>query len=265
MADIDQTAEPQAQPRWTRLASLGLVFVGLGPLVIFLGALAWGLDTGDAGFFAVVAVVGLIGAFLVWRFGTWSKILGIVLGVGLGGLMFWTAFSLFAPQSFFDFVPGMLILPGAILAIASCIGAIVAGRRGHRSAVPEGGERRGIRIALSAAAVLALLSGVLTLTSKSTVVDASSASVRVDMKDFKFTHRQYSVGGGSIALVKNADPFQHSFTVDALGIDDNFTLGTSKLITIPAKPGTYILYCKYHTSNPKHPSKDDMAATLTIT
>jgi plastocyanin len=265
MTDIDQTGDARMQPRWARLASLGLVLAALGPLLILLGAVLWGLNADDLPFFVIATVVGLVGAALVWRFGAWAKWMGIVAGLLVAGALFWTAFGLFVPQSFFDFVPGVLVLPGAILAIASCIGAIVAGRRGHRTAAPEGGERRGIRIAIGGVAILAVLSAILTITSRSSVGDASGASALVEMKDFEFTQDRYSVAAGSTVQVKNDDPFFHTFTVDALDIDVDFTVGSSKLVEIPAQPGTYVLYCTLHTSDPEHPSKDDMAATLNVT
>ena len=262
MADTDLPPVEPGQPRWTRLAVLGLLLEAGGLLIIFFGGLTWGSSFEP--FFAVLAAVPLIAAYLMWRFGTSAKAVGAFIGLALGGLMSFAIFGLFVPNSFFDFGPAVLIIPGGILAVAGGIGAIVAGRRGHRTEAAEGGERRGIRIAVGAAAVLLVVSGILTFLSKSTVVDSSAASVRVDMRDTKFAHRQYTADGGATVLIVNEDPFFHTFTVDALDVDEGFTLGQSRLIQIPARPGTYVLYCKVHTSNSKDPSPSDMAATLIV-
>src|SRR5687768_9045258 len=117
-------AEP-AKAKWTRLASLGLVLAGLGPLLMLIAALLFGLDIAeDLVFFLGVAVIAFLGAFLVWRFGTWSKFVGILAGLLVGMAMFWTAFGLAEPASFFDFVPGILVIPGALIAIGANIAAL---------------------------------------------------------------------------------------------------------------------------------------------
>jgi plastocyanin len=64
--------------------------------------------------------------------------------------------------------------------------------------------------------------------------------------------------------VRNDDPFLHTFTVDDLDIDEAMSPGSEELIEIPSEPGTYVVYCRPHTSDPDDPSSDDMTATLTI-
>src|SRR5687768_2426397 len=111
MADETVSAEGSVTPtegraRWSGLAALGLVLAALGPLLMLVGGFLWGLEIGDeVMFFGVTAAIGLIGAFFVARFGTWAKVLGIVAGVLMAMSLFWTAFGLFTPNSFFDFVP----------------------------------------------------------------------------------------------------------------------------------------------------------------
>jgi plastocyanin len=253
-----------AKPRWTRLAVLGFLSA-ISALVLFLIAIAaFRLDAEDAGFFGVVAALLAVVAFLVWRFGTWSKVVGAVIAfLGSFGL-FWMVFGLLRPQNFFDFLPSILFTPGLLLALVSCIAAIVSKRRGHVVTAAEGGERRGIRIAVAVAAAAALLSGVLTITNRSTA-DGTQAAATLSQKSFKYAPKAISVTGGSKVFVRDDDPFFHTFTIDALGIDVPFTAGSSKLVAIPARPGTYIFYCKPHTEHPKAPSESDMAGTITIT
>jgi plastocyanin len=265
MDEHPSVAAHDTRPRWTRLAALGLFLAGLGPLLLVITSIGWSLDVStNAPSFGVIAAVPWLGAFLVWRYGRWAKWVGIVVAVLLLGAMLWTAFSISAVGSFFDFVPAVLIVPGAILAIACCIASLVANRRGHVTAAAEGGERAGMRIAVGVVAVAVVLSGILTLTSHSST-DAATSQARSSMKNFKFVPTSYSVAGGSRVFVQNEDPFRHTFTVTGLGIDIEFGPGTSKLVTIPSTPGTYILYCRYHTGNPDKPTKGDMAATLVVT
>lgn len=153
-----QPVSADGKARWTRLATLGFLLATLGPLLLSVAGAVWGLDAGDAAFFLIVAAVLGVVTFLVSRFGTWSKVVGIVIGVLAAGLMFWMVFGLFVPDSFFDFVAGLLFIPGVLIGIGACIGALVAGRRGHLTERAEAGEVTGIRITVGAVAVLVLLS-----------------------------------------------------------------------------------------------------------
>ena len=261
-AEAETASEGKA--RWTRLAALGLVLASLGPILFLVAEVFWGLDLSeDVAFFGITGALGLIAAFLVARFGTWAKVVGIVVALLLGLALFWTAFGLTSPTSFFDFVPGLLVIPGVLIAIVSCIAAMVAGRRGHRTAAAAGGERRALRIVMGVVVILAVLSGIATAATRSTA-DESDADATVVLKDFEFDSEDYQLEAGSSLFVRNDDPFLHTFTVDDLDIDEALTVGSEKLIEIPSEPGTYVVYCRPHTSDPDDPSEDDMAATLTI-
>ncbi len=250
--------------RWTQLTAVGLVMIGLAPLLMLGAALIWGLDVGgEAGFFAVTVVVPWLAAFLVWRFGTWAKIVAIVVALASAAVLFWTAFGLASPASFFDFVPGLLVIPGVIITIVASVAALVAGRRGHTVTGREGGERRAITIVVAVVGGLALISAVLTVATRSTT-DTSAAASQVEMKDFSYDQAAYQAAGGSQLAVRNDDPFRHTFTIDELGIDVQVGPGSSALVDIPGEAGTYVVYCTYHTSDPKNPTADDMASVLTI-
>jgi plastocyanin len=250
--------------RWTGLAALGLVMMGFGPLLLLGASLIWGLDVGgEIGFFVAGMVVPWLAAFLVLRFGRWAKIVAIVAALLGTPLMVFAALGLVSPTSFFDFVPGLLMLLGAILAITGSVAGIVAGRRGHTGTRAEGGERRAITVVVAVVGALAVLSGVLTVATRSSA-DTSVAASQVEMKDFAFDHAGYDVTGGTQLAVRNDDPFRHTFTIDALGIDVKLGPGSSSLVDVPLQPGTYIVYCTIHTSDPQHPTPDDMASTITI-
>jgi plastocyanin len=260
---VDPAVGREAQPRWTRLAALGLVFAALGPLLTVLASLVWGLEDSGVLFFVITGALPLIAAFLVLRFGTWAKVVGIVAAVLVALALFWTAFGLFTPNSFFDFVPGVLVVPGALIAIVSCIAAIRAGGRGDRPAAVTGGEQRGIRIVAGVAIALILLSGVLTFTSQSSV-DEGEADTTVTLKDFEYDREEYAFEPGSQVLVRNDDPFLHTFTVEALDIDEALSPGSEVLVDIPGEAGDYTVFCRPHTSDPDDPTEDDMAADMTI-
>ena len=86
----------------------------------------------------------------------------------------------------------------------------------------------------------------------------------VDLEDFEFDEDAYDVPAGGTVLVKNSDPFVHTFTVDELDIDVELGPGSEELVTMPEDTGTYVLVCEPHTSDPDDPSEDDMASEITI-
>jgi plastocyanin len=265
METMESRVEAAAgRARWTQLAALGLLMVGLGPLLMFAAGLIWGLELGeDAPFFLGLIVLPLVAAFLVLRFGTWAKIVGIVVGLAGAAMMFWTAFGLAAPQAFFDFVPGVLVIPGALIAIVGSVAAIVAERRGRVATRREGVEARAVNVVVAVVALLAVVSGVLTITSHSTV-DATDAAAEVRLKDFEFHLDATTVPGGSQIAVRNQDPFLHTFTIEALDIDVTLGPNSAELVDIPAQAGTYVVFCRPHTMDPESPSEDDMATQLAI-
>lgn len=268
MADVERpeatesTSSTGARARWTWLAALGLLMAGIGPLLMLAVGALWGLSVGEmVPFFGITAAVGLIASYLVWRFGTWSKIVGIVAALAVGMMLFWTAFGLATPQSFFDFVPGLLVIPGALIAVVCCIAAVVAGRRNHLADAPVGGERRGIRIVLGAVLGLAAVSAVLTVVSS---MGGPAGEATVAAKNFDFEPATLEVDGGETIVIENQDPFGHTFTVDELDINETLGPNQKVEVEVPDEGGTYVFYCVPHTSTPKEPSDEDMAGELTI-
>jgi plastocyanin len=264
MGQEEANPDGRLRARWSSLAFLGLLMVALGPLLMFVGGLLWGLElSGDSVFFLGVAAVALIGAILVRTFGGWAKIVGIITAILAMGAMFWTAFGIAIPSSFFDFVPGILMVPGGLLAIVSCIASLVAGRRGHRAAAATGGERGAIRVVVGLVVILMAVSGVLTYTGRS-VAAAAGADETILARDLAFEPQDLELEPGSTVLIRADDPFFHTFTIDELGIDEQLTPGDEALVQIPDEPGTYVFYCIPHTREPENPGEDDMAGELRI-
>lgn len=250
--------------RWSRLASFGLLMATAGALLMITASLIWSLDTEDLAFFVVPTVLGLAGAALARQRPTWMRVLAILLALAVGAALFWTMFGLAAPGSFFDFVPGLLVVPGVLIAIGAGIASLVAGRRAAGG--PARRERTAVLGVAATVGVLALVSGIVSVAGRETVsdADAADADLVVDLEDFEFDADAYDTTGDMTVLVKNSDPFLHTFTVDELGIDITLNGGSEKLVTIPAEPGTYVLYCEPHTSDKDDPSEDDMTATITV-
>ena len=261
-ASVDLPSAP-ATPRGTTLATLGFAMAALGPILMILAGLLFGMDTEDLTFFLIPSALGLLGVFLVRRESPVAKAFSIVIALAIGMLLFWTAFGLAIPSSFFDFVPGILVLPGALLALGGTITALVSRSRGR---AVGSGERRAALAIVTLVGLLGGLSAVLTVTGRDTVPDAvaEDADLVVDLKDFEFDKSSYEIPAGGTVLVTNDDPFAHTFTVDDLDIDVDMGPGDEKVIEIPGEPGTYVLYCEPHTSDPDDPSEDDMASELTV-
>jgi plastocyanin len=251
--------------RWARLAVLGFLMAAIAPMLMLGAALAWGLSIGDdAGFFLISAAVGLGAAAFVRQPRPWQRAIGLVLGLFVGLMLFWTMFGLFAPDSFFDFVPGVLVMPGVLIGLAAGIAAMLAQRKGHVTELAEGGERNLLTIVPILVVALVAISAIVTITGRETVADDITADHTVQMSDFEFGEDRYEFSGGDTVLIVNDDPFSHTFTIDALDIDVSVGPGSEKVVTIPDEPGDYILYCEPHTDDPDDPSDDDMAARIEL-
>lgn len=262
---MQATVQQRGLARWTRLGMLGQAFVVAGALTLLVAILGYGLSAeGEQFFLLIVSATALAGIAAAWKLRTVGKVIGIVTSVLTAMALFWTAFGLSAFPSFFDVLPGVLVIPGAILAVASYVAAIVAGRRRHATPVATGRERTAIRVALAIVGVVAVVTGALTITGRSSV-DAGSADTTITLGDFEFDQDAYQLEPGSMVHVRNTDPLFHTFTIDGLGIDESLTPGDEALVTIPNEPGDYVLYCKPHTDTPDDPEYgSDMAARLTV-
>lgn len=235
--------------RWTTLATIGLAMIALAPALMLGAGFAFGMDMSEqTGFFVPVLAGALLAALLVWSFGWWAKVIGILVGAGAGMMLFWTAFGLQQPASFFDFAPGLLVIPGALLAVISCIAAIVAGRRGRMGTRVTGGERIFVRVVIGLLVLAMVASGLLTYLGRETVADATGADQTVVAKNFEFDPVDFEVDGGDTILVRNEDAFFHTFTIDELDISVELGPGSQALVNVPDRSGTYRFYCIPHSS-----------------
>lgn len=261
-ADVTTTVGKRPRAVYTRVETLGLVFVALTPLVMLTAGVLAGLDLSEAGFLMIPLAIGAVGAGLVWRFGTWAKVVGVVLSLAAAFFMFWAAFGLAYPNSFADFVPGILLPLGVVLGVGGGIAAVVRRKRLETEATP--GERRIVQAAVGIVVVAAVASGALHLIGR-TSADAAGAAATVTMSEFEFDSTTYEVASGDSVLVHNSDPFVHTFTVPELGIDQTVLPGSRHLIEVTGDAGTYTVYCEPHSDmDEANPEDAGMAASLTV-
>jgi plastocyanin len=253
--------------KWTRVASLGFLLVAAGLLLWIVGGLIAGQSFGNSTFFLGGAVVALIAAGVVRRFGTVGKAIGIVLGLALLGAMFWIAFSLGMPGAFVEFSGAVMFVVGVFTGIGYSIGGIVRRQETHTEATS--GESRAMRVMLGLVALAMVVSAILNVTTRTTV-DAAAAegATAATMADFAFDPATYEAAAGdSTFLVHNGDAFAHDFTIPGLNVESGLIApGSEKLVEIKgAAAGDYTIYCTLHSDTDENdPAEAGMAALLSV-
>ncbi len=267
VTDTRPVAATRPRARYVGLAALGLVMAAGAPLIYLIASLVAGLGLEEDGpFFIALTVVPLVAAALVWRFGTWARIVSLVVSLLAAFAAFWMAFGLAYPASFVDFVPGLLLPLGVLLGVGGSIAALVANRRSRAAAGPATGERRLMGAALAIVGLAIVASAVLNFTGRQTVeAAAAEGAIEATIRDFAFAEGTYQVTAGQLTsfVVRNNDPVVHTFTVPALGVDQTLLPGSEALVEVTADAGTYTLYCVPHSNTDEpDPAQAGMAATL---
>lgn len=237
----------RTRPRHARTGLLGLGLVTTALLVFT--ALALIVFPEEVGFILPMLAGALVGTGVVWRSDAlWARIVGVVITLALALMMFWVAFGLLQPASFFDFVPAVMFVLGVGLSLFGNIAAMVQRRRGHLEARAE----RSWRLEQVVVGVIALAvvgSGVTSLVGR-TNVDATAAADAspVEMTGFEFEPELVEASAGGQLLVRNSDPFVHDIAVPALDIDPvTVTPGSEVLVDLPDTAGTFVVYCSLHS------------------
>lgn len=262
-----KSAERSVRPRYARLGLLGLGLIAVA-LTIFATLVALRFPD-EAAFILPMWLAAVAATAVVWRFNaTWARIVGGVVALALGVMMFWVAFGLMYPSSFFDFVPGVLFVLGVALALFGNIAAIVQQRRQHLDPHAGPTERRVAEAVIGLVIVAVVVSGVLTVMGQSTVEEAAAAGATpLTMVDFVFEPTTIDVSGGGQLVVRNDDPFMHDIAVPALDLDPvSVSPGSSVLIEVPNARGTFVVYCTLHsnvTDSAPDP-EEQMVATLVV-
>lgn len=250
----------RAVPAHTRTQVLGLSLLSGSLLFTFVAAMAAGLPIGDGAFLLPFIVLPAVGAALAWRFGTWARVLGIVLALAVAAMTFFFAFGLLVPASFVEFTGAMAYVLGFGLTLYGGIASIV--RRNELHAEPARSEVLLDRVALGLVVLALVVSLPLWLLSRETVA-AGAGDGLTEVAASNFHYDDVTVAAGESIVVSNEDPFYHTFTIDSLGIDVELLPGSSAIVELPAEAGTYTYYCIPHSMDAGE-GEDDMAATLTI-
>lgn len=257
--------EGRLRPKYARLGAFGLLMAGLGPLIILVAIAATEGLGEDLGFFGALSAIGLLGAGLSWRFGTWSKIVGIVASLAVGFGLFWSVFLLAALSSPIEFAVGLLVPAGVLLGLGGHIAALVQKRRGNVSAEAPRVERRAIQGVGAVVVLGVLVSAVLYMGARESVDPAAAAGAEVvSMKNFEFDPATLEIPAGESTkiLVHNNDVVTHTFTVPELDIDERIVPGSEVLVEVDAPEGTFVVYCEPHSDTSDPDPEDDMVMRL---
>lgn len=250
----------RAVPAHTRTQVLGLSLLAGSLTVLLAAGLAAGLPMDDAAFLVPMILAPSIGAVLAWRFNTWGRVTGLVLGLGTAVMTFWMGFGLLEPASFIEFTTSTAFVLGAVLSLYGGIAAIV--RRKELVTEPARSEVLLDRVALGIV-VLALLVSLPMYLAGRTTVDAAATADLPTVTATNFAFADITAPAGGSIVVHNQDPFWHTFTIDELGIDVKLLPGSSATVDLPEAAGSYTFYCIPHSME-GGAGEDDMAATLTL-
>lgn len=245
------------------LAALGLVVAAAGPVLIVAA------DPAAAPFVLPFLLLALVGAALAWFFGTWSKVLAVVLGLLLTvAVVTDPAAGLGHPNSFFDFFPSALIFVGGVTAVVGGVLALAA-RRQPRPWI-AGRERMAALVVAGIVGVLAVLSAIVTVTGGTALsadeLAAADATVTVNEGGFDPADLALAPGRSARIAVINDGRIVHTFTSDELGVDQTLVPGDSVLldVTVPPADAQVQYWCTPHSSQTDEGSYEGMVGQVTI-
>lgn len=231
--------------RYGSMQILGLTLLSVALVTVMILLVVLG-STEELGFFGVITALSLVVTGLVWRVDrTWARVLGLVGAIAVFGTAFFLGFGIFQIFSPIEFIVGLLIVFGFLLALIGGVMALVAGLRNRRE--PAKVERPLRKVVLGAIAVASVVSVVGYVTTRQSVSAAEAGdATTVDMVNFEFDPDAISTDGR--VLVHNADPFAHDFTIESLDVSVDVRPGSDALVDLSsAAPGTYDLVCTLHT------------------
>lgn len=269
----DDRARPpagRARPVYTRVQALGLGLVGTTLTVIAVLVIV--TDPASTGevlvYLAPVAIATLAAGWLAWRFSTWARVVGVVVGLAAAAMLTWTVHGLAAADSVADFSLGVGVWVGVLLGVGGGLAALASGRRGRLEAARTVAERRLMHGAVALVGAAVATSSVLTVVGRTAVDPTVAAGApAVEMTGFAFEPAEIHVDAADARLVvTNRDPFVHDFTVPALGAAVRLTpRSTASLDLSGAAPGTYTVYCTLHSDTTvDDPEAAGMAARLIV-
>ncbi|HVL98531.1 MAG TPA: hypothetical protein VM324_04480 [Egibacteraceae bacterium] len=196
---------------YTRVQVFGLLLISGTVLAVttVITVMAPALAGEALAFFGPVAAVTLLAAWLAWRYGTWARAAGLVVGVAAAALLSWTAEALAAPDSVADFALGVGVAAGVLLATGGGIAALLSGRRDRLAAAATRAERRIVRAVAAVLGMAQATSAVWTLFGRESGDPAvAEGATPVEMAGFQFHPEKIHVDGPDARLVvHNTDAF----------------------------------------------------------
>lgn len=255
--------ETQAMPFYKKVAFGGL---GLFWLAAILFAIAitiegvWG-EEGVVVFFVILVGISLLIAFLLSRKPAWSYAFGILGGI-IGLIFFSESADLFltTPAAFFDFFGTLILLLGMLILAGASIVGLLQHRSGNPRTEATSTERTAILAVGGVLAVLAVVSIVLTVANMGDVsAEERQGAIEVQMKKTEFEPHEIRASAGQVrVVVKNFDPFLHTFTLDDANVDVRVTPRQEKVIDLGnLSAGSYVFRCEV-------PGHEDMVGTLVV-
>jgi len=215
------------------------------------------------GLFAIVGGAGLLWAGARRR--AWFWLVSVVPGVLLL-LMFGAqiTYAIGHPADPTSFIPTLLAVVAALLAIVASIAAFLDVRRGTPT-LNRDGRAGWVVTGLTGIMIGALLTSLVAGSASGgggTVAQAPTTTGVVTAEKTKFIETSLTMKNGEILglFVINKDPFGHTFDIDSLGIHVQVPPNSTAAVTIkPKATGTLEYYC----SVPGH--KDGgMVGTLSV-
>ena len=269
MAELTpSTSGWKTHPLYTRVAIVGLLLHALVSLVfaaltiIDVVLSITGTEASNIGFFIIPAVLSVIFAGLMWRFGKWALVVGAIWGF----LNLWWVWLLILalryPNSFFDFALPLLLTVAALLAGVGATVVLIQQRRHATRIAATSAERRTFGAIVVVLLGLVILSGILHIAGRTTVsTEAKAGAIVVEMKNSYLAPErlEIQVGETTRILVKNNDFFVHIFEIDELGVEYTVLPFSELLIDLrPTNTGEF-------TYGYKASMTGDMEGTLVVT
>jgi plastocyanin len=244
-------AASAARPFFTRLAALGFALIALAALVALGFGLAAG-STGELAFILPVVIVALLISGALLRFGVWAQVLAALLSLALLALVLpFSIFNLLHLESGGDFIPIVLVIAGAGFGLCGSVAGLWQRRRHTLRVTATRTETLAVQAILSAVALRAVASLLLTAAARTAVSAQSKAgAIAVQQKDSHFGPDRIQVKTGQPVrvVVRNDDTTLHTFTLDEAGVDVSIPPGAERLVEFNAPSvGSYRWYCIPHS------------------
>jgi hypothetical protein len=209
----------------------------------------------------VIWVPGLLVGGTLWWWRRWGLIVGMLAGAVVVLVLMLPDLEFATPESFFDFVPNLLGMTGGLIVFgASLVGTIQYFRQ--QASTDASLVKRAFKGVLAMIVALAGASGVLTALSAGGVSDAQAqGAIVLTAEGVKWDTNMIEASSGEPLriLVKNDDPFVHTFTIHDLGIDKLLGPWTETLIEIPSPAARiYGFICRIEDH------KQDMSGAIVV-